>query len=85
MKKLLSAIGFGLTTLALKAQQATDEGIIGTADVKEIFTKAQSNMTTLIDDALPVVIAFVIGGLTIWAAIALIGIIKRAFGAGKGR
>lgn len=86
MKKLLTMLGSGLASVvALAEEPGTASGIVSIDDVQAIFTGAQSSMTSLIDAALPVIIAFVGGGLIIWGAIALVGVIKRAFGAGKGR
>lgn len=84
-KKILSAFAVAAGSLVSFAQEQAAQPIIEPAQVKDIFTQAQTNMTTLVSNALPVIIAFVVGGLTIWAAIALIGVLKRAFGAGKGR
>lgn len=87
-KKLLSFFGaLGATALAFADEtgSTTASGIISTDDVAEIFEGAQTSMTALIESALPVVIAFVGGGLIIWGVMALIPVIKRAFGAGKGR
>lgn len=91
MKKLFySLAAFAATSpLSLLADDSTggssSSGIVSTSDVADIFTNAQTDMTALITSALPVIIAFVGGGLVIWGAIALVGVIKRAFGAGKGR
>lgn len=86
MKKLITTLGTGLLGVAAFAQESGGgEGIVDAADVTEIFTGAQSSMSALMDAAIPVVIAFVGGGLIIWGAISLVGVLKRAFGAGKGR
>lgn len=92
MKKLLCTVAtMGTSVLAFadggttSGGTGTSNGIADVADVSGIFTAAQSNLAALIDAALPVAIAFVGGGLVIWGAIALVSILKRAFGAGKGR
>lgn len=88
MKKLMYTLGaFAATApMALLAEDSTtSSGIVSTSDVTSIFTQAQTDMTSLLDAAIPVVCAFVGGGLIIWGAIALVGVLKRAFGAGKGR
>lgn len=87
MQKFLAMLGTGLAGVVAFAEGGATgtNPIVAVDDVKEIFTGAQSSMTSLIDAALPVIIAFVGGGLIIWGAIALVGVIKRAFGAGKGR
>lgn len=87
MKKLLTMCGTALAGVVAFAEGGVTavDPIVAVDDVKDIFTGAQSSMTSLIEAALPVIIAFVGGGLIIWGAIALVGVIKRAFGAGKGR
>ena len=86
MKKLGVALFCGLTSALVWAEgKAAASGIVSTDDVADIFTEAQTNMTALISAALPVVIAFVGGGLIIWGALALVSLLKRGFGAGKGR
>ena len=87
MKKLLSTFACGLASVAAFAEGGTGtaQGIVEVGDVTEIFTNAQSSMASLLDAALPVIIAFVGGGLIIWGALALISVIKRGLNAGKGR
>lgn len=86
MKKLLySLAAVAAAPLSLLAEGGTSTPIVSTADLQGIFTNAQTDMTALITAAMPVIVAFVGGGLVIWGAIALVGVIKRAFGAGKGR
>lgn len=85
MKKLGVALFCGLSSALVWAQEAGARSIVSTDDVADIFTEAQTNMTALIGAALPVVIAFVGGGLIIWGALALVSLLKRGFGAGKGR
>lgn len=84
MKKLMYTLGAFAATAPM-ALLAEGENIVTVADVTDIFTNAQADMTSLLSAAIPVVIAFVGGGLVIWGAIALVGVLKRAFGAGKGR
>ena len=88
MKKLMYTLGaFAATApMALLADDSTTaSGIVSTSDVTGIFTQAQTDMSSLLEAAIPVVCTFVGGGLIIWGAIALVGVLKRAFGAGKGR
>lgn len=91
MKKLMYTLGaFAATApMALLAEGGTSgsgtSSIVSMSDVTDIFTNAQEDMTSLLSAAIPVVVAFVGGGLIIWGAIALVGVLKRAFGAGKGR
>lgn len=84
MKKLFSLLAAG-AAVPCSVFADTVTPIVTQAQVGEIFTNAQTDMTSLITAAMPVVVAFVGGGLVIWGAIALVGVIKRAFGAGKGR
>lgn len=85
MKKLFVALASVGSSVVALAEGTAAETIVGTDDVTGIFEAAQTNMEALIDAALPVAIAFVGGGLVIWGALALVSILKRAFGAGKGR
>lgn len=88
MKKFALALGGALASVASFAEEtggSADTSLVPVADVSGIFTQAQTAMGSLLDAALPVVIAFVVGGLTIWGALALVSLIKRGFGAGKGR
>lgn len=87
MKKLMLTLGAALASVVSFAEEtaASVGDIVTVTQVEEIFTKAQENMTDLIDVALPVVIAFVGGGLIIWGALALVSLLKRGFGAAKGR
>lgn len=84
MKKLIAgAVALG-PTLALLAED-TSTYVASTTQLGAVFTNAQTNMTALVTAAMPVISAFVGGGLIIWGAIALLSVIKRAFLAGKGR
>ena len=83
-------MGASVASLATFAEETsggstTSTGIVSVQDVTDIFSNAQTSMTSLIDAALPVIIAFVGGGLIIWGALALVSLLKRGFGAGKGR
>ena len=78
------SVGSALSVLA-EETGTTSSGIVAVSDMTDIFSTAQSNMSSLIEAALPVVIAFVSGGLIIWGGLALVSLLKRGFGAGKGR
>lgn len=81
MKKLIySASAFALTALPVLAQEAGGE-----AASEQIISGAETALKGLLDSAGPVVASVVIAGLGIWGAIAIVGLIKRAFNAGKGR
>ena len=88
--KLLALCGI-LATGAVFAAETTGSsttGLISSTSetaLEGMFTTAQSNLSSMLDNAIPVIVAFVVGGLVIWGAIALIGVLKRAFSAGKGR
>lgn len=82
MRKVL----FGASAMLATASAFAAAGDMpDSAAVSEIFTNAQTSLGDLLTAALPVIIAVVGGGLLVWGGIALVGVIKRAFGAGKGR
>lgn len=81
----LASVGGAFAALAEGGTSGISDPIVTVNDVAQIFDTAQTDMASLIDAALPVVIAFVCGGLIIWGALALIGVIKRGLNAGKGR
>lgn len=86
MKKIMLSLGAVLGSIAAFADNlTTDNSIVQVSDVTGIFEEAQSSMASLIEAALPVVIAFVGGGLIIWGALALVSLLKRGLSAGKGR
>lgn len=85
MKKLMLTLGAALASVASFAEGGASNHIVEVNQVKDIFTTAQTNMTDLITAALPVVIAFVGGGLIIWGALALVSLLKRGFGVSRGR
>lgn len=91
MKKIfnkLFALGAVMSSgvaLAEETSGSSSTAIIGVEDMTDMFSTAQQNMTSLLDAAIPVAVSFVVGGLVIWGAIALVGVLKRAFSAGKGR
>lgn len=53
--------------------------------VQDIVTQSQSSLSSMLETVGPAVVAIVVAGLAIWGGIALVGVIKRAFNAGKGR
>lgn len=53
--------------------------------VQDIVTQSQSSLSAMLETVGPAVVAIVVAGLAIWGGIALVGVIKRAFNAGKGR
>lgn len=50
-----------------------------------ILGDAQTALEGLITAATPIVSSIIVAGLAVWGGIALIGLLKRAFSAGKGR
>lgn len=86
MKKLLSTV----TSTVLLAATAIAEGegtsnMPTVSDVEGVFSSFDETLGQLLDKAIPVVTAVIGGGLVIWGAIALVGVLKRAFTVGKGR
>lgn len=58
----------------------------GTSSVAEgLISDSQDALTSILSSAGTSVAALVAAGLAIWGAIAVIGVLKRAFNAGKGR
>ena len=89
MKKLIySALAFAATSpLALLAEETGS----GTSDVtasglaEGLVSAAGESLTGMLDTVAPVIVTVVVAGLAIWGGIALVGMIKRGFNAGKGR
>ena len=75
----------GLVALAQDSGGSSVDPIIAVDDFSDMWESIGDTMTDLIEAALPYVTAFVIGGLVLWGAFALIRIIKRGFSTGKGR
>lgn len=51
----------------------------------EVISNSQEALSSILSSAGTSVAALVAAGLAIWGAIAVIGVLKRAFNAGKGR
>ena len=82
MKKLLALVpGF----LSLAAVAAEGDGGYSGSVAETIATQAQTQLQGYLTGIGPIVATIVVGGLAIWAGIAIVGILKRAFSAGKGR
>ena len=83
MKKLFySALAVAGSASAALAQ----EGSASAINIAETLTEqAKDSLTGMLDTVAPVIVAVVVAGLSIWGGIALVGIIKRGFTAGKGR
>lgn len=79
MKKLItSASAFAAAALPVLAQETEN-----VAD--QVIEGSQNALEAVITAVGPAVVAVVVAGLGLWGAIAIVGLIKRAFNAGKGR
>lgn len=82
-KRVACAAGaFALGALPALAEE-TGGGSTTTADT--VIDNAQSALEGILTSAGSAVSALVVAGLAIWGAIAIVGVLKRAFSAGKGR
>lgn len=90
-QKALVFAGMAMTSVMAFAEGADTsvdaDAILGydNAKITDLFTGVKEQFSGLIEAALPYITAFVVAGLVIWGALALIGIMKRAFGSGRGR
>lgn len=88
MKKLLLAVpmvGSVVTAFAEgSAPSAGPEAYSGSV-AETVVNNASTTLINFIEGAGVVVAAVIVAGLAIWGAIALVGILKRAFQTGKGR
>lgn len=82
MKKLLALVP-GFASLAAVAAEG-DGGYSGSV-AESIASQASTQLQGYLTGVGPVVATIVVAGLAIWAGIAIVGILKRAFSAGKGR
>lgn len=84
MKKLLSSAAavVGSSFVALAQEQTSSNAASMAGDIAE---QAQTSLLEMLNTVAPVIVAVVVAGLGIWGGIALVGIIKRGFNAGKGR
>lgn len=91
MKNFISKVGCKVATLAvgvLGAAVAVAEETSGgntTSVAETIISDAQTTMEGILSSAGGAVSALVVAGLVIWAGIAIVGLLKRGFSAGKGR
>lgn len=84
MKKYLLALAPFAPFAVLAADG--DGGTAYAGSVAEtIVTQSSSTLQNFITGAGTVVAGVIIAGLAIWGGIALVGIVKKAFSAGKGR
>lgn len=65
--------------------EGTDGGTGDTSLLTDMLSEVKEAMLAALEAAGPVVTGVIVAGLGLWIAIALVGVLKRAFGAGKGR
>lgn len=84
MKKFLAFAG--LVSASLASVAAESGAVAYTGSVAEtIASDASTTLTNFLTGVGPVVAGLVVAGLAVWAGIAIVGILKRGFSAGKGR
>lgn len=77
---------FSLPSLAVLAEEAGEGGSDASASLgSQVVSSAQGTLTTVLTAAGPAILAIIGAGLALWAGISIVGILKRAFSAGKGR
>lgn len=76
MKKILLSLAAVGPAVCAFAEETSSSAIV---------TEAQSTLAGLLEQVSGVVGGLVTAGLVIWGGIALVGVLKRAFSAGKGR
>lgn len=84
MKKLMySVLTFAAVSLPALAEEISGGGSDTIAT--DILDQAQGALEAIITAAGPVVTSVIVAGLGLWGAIAIVGVVKRAFNSGKGR
>lgn len=76
-KRLVLSALTGLSSFAVLAEGETP--VMDTTQATQMLTSAQTGLTSLLQSAAPVVTALVLAGLSIWGALMLVRIVKRAF------
>lgn len=84
MKKYLLALAPFAPFAVLAADEAGGTAYAGSV-AETIVTNSSQTLQNFITGAGTVVAGVIIAGLAIWGGIALVGIVKKAFSAGKGR
>ena len=79
----LSAFG-SLAVMAGESSGGTS-GAMDTEVATDLISSAQTGLTSILGTAGSAVATVLLAGLAIWAGIAIVGLIKRSFNAGKGR
>lgn len=86
MKKFLFALPAVGASLASFATDPSSGAIAYEGSTAAtIVTDASTTLTNFLTGAGTVVAGVIVAGLAIWGAIALVGIVKKAFSTGKGR
>lgn len=83
MKQMGKVRKFALVALAMGAGVAKAE--FSTAAIVTSVTEVSTGLGAISTAVVPLLGAVVLAGIALWAIPAIIGIVKRAFGAGKGR
>lgn len=84
MKKLVYSAGaFALTALPALAEETS--GGTSSTIAEDVLDGASEALQAILIAAGPVISTVVIAGLGLWGAIAIVGVVKRAFNSGKGR
>lgn len=79
-------VGGSVATLGVFAEGTATTGTAYTGSTAEsIVTQVSGTMTNFLSGAAPTIASIVVAGIAIWAGIALVGILKKAFAVGKGR
>lgn len=86
MKKFLAILASAPLAVFADGGTTTSTGTAYAGSVAEtIANNASATMGNFLTGVAPVIATIVSAGLAVWAGIALVGILKKAFGAGKGR
>lgn len=85
MKKLLLALGGVSASVASFAAETSGAIAYEGSVAQSIADEASTTLQNFLTGVGPVIAGIVVAGLAIWAGIAIVGIVKKAFSAGKGR
>ena len=77
-----AAVACGSVVSALAEETG---GSTSTSLAADVIDDAQSSLEGILTSAGGAVSSIIVAGLAIWGAIAIVGVLKRAFSAGKGR
>ncbi len=85
MKKLFLSLGAISASVASFAAEGSGAVAYEGSVAATIAKDASDTLQNFLTGVGPVVAGIVVAGLAIWAGIAIVGIVKKAFSAGKGR